>query len=196
MTPSIIAICGLKRSGKDTIADALCHDYGYQKVKIATPLKEALKTLFKLTDSQVEGNEKDMVDPRWGIEPRKLMQFIGTEVMQYHLQEVLPNVGRTFWIKLLIEEHIANNKQFDKKFVIPDLRFKHEYDLLAQHNAVFWRVERFEKESIHETHSSEIEYLDIPVEHVFKNEGSKEELEHLVRSHICELVKSHSHISR
>ncbi len=195
MTPSIIAICGLKRSGKDTIADVLCECYGYEKAKIATPLKDALKILFKLSDAQVEGNEKDIIDPRWGVEPRRLMQFIGTEVMQYQLQELLPDVGRTFWIKRLIEEHITQNKGTNKKIVIPDLRFKHEYDLLSKYNAVFWRVERFYNDNIHETHSSELEYLDIPVEHIFKNEGSKAQLEQLVCNKVQELIKANSHTS-
>jgi hypothetical protein len=184
MTPQIVAICGLKRSGKDTIADILCQHFQYKKVKIASPLKDALKTLFQLTDAQVEGDDKDIIDPRWGVEPRRLMQFIGTEVMQFHLQEVLPDVGRTFWIKRLIEEHITRSDTHSERLVIPDLRFKHEYELLAKYNAVFWRVERFKKEDCNETHSSEREYLDIPVEHVFLNNGSRDNLEQLVRSEI------------
>lgn len=190
MAPKIIAICGLKRSGKDTIADTLCQHYGYEKVKIATPLKDALKALFQLTDAQVEGDAKDAVDPRWGVEPRRLMQFIGTEVMQFHLQEILPTVGRKFWIQRLVEEHISSS---NKMIVISDLRFKHEYDLLSQHDAVFWRVERFEKETHGDVHSSEREYMDIPVQHIFKNDSSKECLEHLVMDEMSQLIKANGH---
>lgn len=193
MTPKIIAICGLKRSGKDTIADTLCQHYGYEKVKIATPLKDALKILFQFTDAQVEGGEKDAIDPRWGVEPRRLMQFIGTEVMQFQLQEVLPNLGRKFWIQRLIEEHISMN---NKMIVIPDLRFKHEYELLSKHNTVFWRVERYETEMNRDTHSSEQEYMDIPVQYIFKNNGSKERLENTVIDVINQLIKTDGHISR
>lgn len=194
MTPKIVAICGLKRSGKDTIADTLCQHYGYEKVKIATPLKDALKTLFQFTDAQVEGDDKDTIDPRWGVEPRRLMQFIGTEVMQFHLQEVLPNVGRKFWIQRLVEEHISSGPS-TKMIVIPDLRFKHEYELLSKHNAVFWRVERFEEQANGDTHSSEQEYMDIPVQHIFKNNGSKESLEYLVIDTMSQLIKTDGHIS-
>jgi hypothetical protein len=193
MTPKIIAICGLKRSGKDTIADTLCQRYGYEKVKIATPLKEALKTMFQFTDAQVEGNEKDAIDPRWGVEPRRLMQFIGTEVMQFHLQEVLPNVGRKFWIQRLVEEHISPN---NKIIVIPDLRFQHEYELLSEYNTMFWRVERFDQEANADTHSSEREYLDIPVQHIFKNNSSKECLEQSVIDTMSQLIKANGHTSR
>jgi hypothetical protein len=191
--PRIIAICGLKRSGKDTIADTLCTFFEYEKVKIASPLKNALKILFQLTDNQVEGPEKDLIDPKWGIEPRKLLQFIGTEVMQFQLQEILPNVGRTFWIKRLIDEHIDNGSH--GHIVIPDLRFKHEYEVLAKHDAVFWRVERFQKGQHNDAHSSEKEYLDIPVNDVIINYGSKTDLESIVIQKMKNLIKTDGHVS-
>lgn len=171
--PRIIAICGLKRSGKDTIADYLCQHYGYTKIRIANPLKQGLKAMFGFSDDQLETDLKDVVDERWGVEPRKVMQFIGTEIMQYKINEVIPSLGRSFWIKSLIEEHINHTDGKDKLFVIPDLRFKHEYDLLLQYNAVFWRVERIRDGGVmlptDETHTSEKEYLDIPVSKVLKN---------------------------
>lgn len=171
MMPQIIAICGLKRSGKDTIADYLCKHHNYEKIKIASPLKEGLKAMFGFTDKQLEENEKDIIDPRWGIEPRKVMQFFGTEVMQYHLQTILPDIGRSFWIKLLIEQHILDPNNADKRFVIPDLRFKHEYDMLAIHGTHFWRVERpTDTQQSLCSHVSEKEFLNIPVSKVFHNE--------------------------
>lgn len=176
--PKIIAICGLKRSGKDTIADYLCQHFGYTKIRIANPLKQGLKVMFGFTDDQLETDLKDVVDERWGIEPRKIMQFIGTEVMQYKINEVMPSIGRTFWIKSLIEEHINKEDAKDKLFVIPDLRFKHEYELLSQYNAVFWRVERIREGNVmlpcNEAHLSEKEYLDIPVSRVLKNHSRPE----------------------
>lgn len=166
--PRIIAICGLKRSGKDTIADYLCNNHNYIKVKIASPLKEGIKSIFGFTDDQLETDLKDVKDARWGVEPRKIMQHFGTEVMQYQLQELIPNIGRSFWIKRLIDEHIVNSKE--QRIVIPDLRFKHEYDMLKQYGAIFWRVERDIGVKHECQHLSEREYLDIPVSAVYKND--------------------------
>ena len=42
MSPKIIAICGVMRSGKDTIANHLVENYGYENVKIADTLKRVL----------------------------------------------------------------------------------------------------------------------------------------------------------
>jgi len=176
--PRIIAICGLKRSGKDTIADYLCQHYGYTKIRIANPLKQGLKAMFGFSDDQLETDLKDVVDERWGVEPRKIMQFIGTEMMQYKINEVLPSIGRCFWIKSLIEEHISQVDRTNKMFVIPDIRFKHEYDLLSQYNVVFWRVERIRNGEVmlptNETHASEKEFLDIPVSKILKNNNRLE----------------------
>jgi dephospho-CoA kinase len=172
--PKIIAICGLKRSGKDTIADYLCSNYGYTKIKIANPLKQGLKVMFGFTDEQLESDKKDEIDPRWEVQPRKIMQFIGTEVMQYQLQQIIPGIGRKVWIRSLVEEYINNSKHNDKLFVIPDLRFLHEYEELSKHNTLFWRVDRITEldklNHVCDLHISEKEYLQIPVSHIFKNE--------------------------
>lgn len=176
--PRIIAICGLKRSGKDTIADYLCSKYGYTKIKIANPLKQGLKVMFGFTDEQLESDKKDEIDPRWEVQPRKIMQFVGTEVMQYQLQQIIPGIGRKVWIRSLIEEHVNNSQHSNKLLVIPDLRFLHEYEELSKYNAVFWRVDRVTEldhlNHVCDLHISEKEYLQIPVSHIFKNETKKD----------------------
>jgi dephospho-CoA kinase len=173
--PRIIAICGLKRSGKDTIADFLCSNYGYTKIKIANPLKQGLQVMFGFTNEQLESDKKDEIDPRWDVQPRKLMQFIGTDVMQYQLQQIIPGIGRKVWIKSLIEEHFQDK---EKLFVIPDLRFLHEHEELMKYNTHFWRVDRITQlddiNHVCDIHISEKEYLDIPVSHIFKNETKQD----------------------
>lgn len=183
--PKIIAICGMKRSGKDTIADYMVSKYGYEKVKIASPLKSAMKVLFGFTDQQLEGDEKDIKDMTWGIEPRKLMQYFGTEMMQYQIQDVLPGIGRCFWINKLINDHIKENNKY---IVIPDLRFKHEYDMLVDYNAVFWRVDR--TNTLEDSHVSEREFLDIPVQIVFNNNTDKQKLYLDVEQYLIKNISS------
>jgi hypothetical protein len=74
--------------------------------------------------------------------------------------------------------------------VIPDLRFIHEYEILAKHGAVFWRVERTHNHNHthdEDAHVSEHEYLCIPVSHVFKND-TKECLYQSVRDHMTGII--------
>jgi hypothetical protein len=103
--PKIIAICGAKRSGKDLLADHLVNNYNYNRVSFATPLKLAVKALFNFDDEQVGigkdngNNKKDIIDANWGITPRAALQFIGTEIMQDKIQELLPNIKKNFSVE-------------------------------------------------------------------------------------------------
>lgn len=173
MLPRIVAVCGLKRSGKDCFADAICATYGYEKIKIAEGLKDMLKVLFDFTDEQLETDAKDIVDPTLGVSPRKVMQFMGTEIMQHEIQKLLPTVGRNFWVNKLINKHIEKHPH--KKFVISDLRFYHEYERLLAYKPYIIRVERQSTlQSYHGkcTHPSETEFIKIPVNNVFHNNDS------------------------
>lgn len=156
--PKIIAICGIKRSGKDTIADHIISKYDYEKIKLADPLKFAVQKLFNFTDDQVgDSDDKDKIDPNWDITPRQVMQFFGTEVMQYKIQELLPTIGRKFWINSLIK-----NIKPMKNYIISDLRFQHEYEELRKHNVFIIKVIRPTTNISKDNHLSEEEWQNIP----------------------------------
>lgn len=177
----IIAICGYKRAGKDTVSNILCSEYGYQNMKISHHLKKLCKDLFGFTDDQVEGESKDVVDPIWGITPRQGMQFFGTDVMQYCIKDLLPDIERKFWIKKMIKD--INDTSYDK-IVISDLRFIHEYDELKKiygNNVSIWRVERPDLQ-YNETnqHVSEVEWQYIPYNVKIVNDSCIETLKRKV----------------
>ena len=164
----VIAICGEKRTGKDTISNYLAQYYGYTNVKISEELKKCCGFLFNFTDDQLETDLKDKVDENWNITPREAMQFMGTDVMQFKLQELLPDVGRTFWIKKTIQKI----KGLQRHVVISDLRFFHEYRMLKDHfgsDLNVWTVTR--GISNNDCHISEKEWLQIPCnENIFNNQ--------------------------
>lgn len=188
--PKIIAICGAKRCGKDVLAEHLVNKYNYERVAFANPLKVAVKNLFNFDDDQVgigkdEGTDrKDIVDERWGITPRAALQFFGTEIMQEKIQELLPNMKRNFFANTL-KNYIENaensgNDQNDKRYVISDLRFIHEHEMLLNmpnisiNDIMIIRVirpsENRAKEQ--EPHISELEYVDIPYDIIMINNGT------------------------
>ena len=188
--PKIIAICGAKRSGKDVLAEHLVNKYNYERVAFANPLKVAVKNLFNFDDDQVgigkdEGTDrKDIVDERWGITPRAALQFFGTEIMQEKIQELLPNMKRNFFantLKNYIENaENAGNYENDKRYVISDLRFIHEHEMLLNmpnvsiNDIMIIRVirpsENRTKEQ--EPHISELEYVNIPYDIIMINNGT------------------------
>lgn len=166
--PRIIAICGKKRCGKDTLACHIASSYGYTHVKIAAHLKEIMGVIFGFSNAQLELDEKDSVDERWGISPRKAMQFFGTDIMQYEIQKLLPNVGRTFWIQGLLQKYP------DKNIVISDLRFPHEYNLIKSSCCII----KISRDDIHssDVHSSETEFENIPHDLQLKNNASIQDM--------------------
>lgn len=161
--PKIIAICGAKRSGKDTLARIISEEYGFEHVKISQKLKDVCKILFNLNDDQIENDSKEQIDVRWGITPRKIMQFMGTEMMQYKLQEILPSVGKKFWINSLLE-----TMKDDKRYVISDLRFLHEYHEIRKKGGIIVRIEDLSLTD-NDSHISENEFKEIPCDLVIDN---------------------------
>jgi hypothetical protein len=181
--PRIIALCGRKRCGKDTVANFLCTEYNYINKKISQDLKNVIKTLFGFTNDQIESDAKDIIDEKWGITPRKTMQFFGTEIMQEKIQELLPGIGRRFWIESFIKNNISNdiNNNF---IVISDLRFLHEYEELKKYNVFVIRIERnYLYTNINNNeHISETEFLKIPANICISNNESIDELNNKVRT--------------
>jgi hypothetical protein len=191
--PRIIAICGAKRSGKDVLAEHLVRKYNYERAAFADPLKVAVRGLFNFDDDQVGIGEdmgtgrKDIVDDKWGITPRAALQFFGTEMMQDKIQELLPNIKRNFFANTLknhIKSRMAENE--DQRFVISDLRFIHEFDILytipkiRKEDIAIIRVIRNTNTNINtntknaDTHISELEYINIPYDIVLMNNGTIE----------------------
>tara|TARA_B100000497_G_scaffold5869_1_gene5823 strand:+ start:2375 stop:2941 length:567 start_codon:yes stop_codon:yes gene_type:complete len=177
----IIAICGAKRSGKDILANHIVNKYGYTRLSFAEPLKELVKLIFNFSDEQVglidgDNEEKDTIDERWGISPRKALQFIGTEVLQHKIQELIPNIGRDYFANILLSK-IEN----DKTYVISDLRFIHEYEKIKHLDIDIIKVIRpslttsKEGEQNNVQHLSEIENLYIPYNKKIINDGTQED---------------------
>ncbi len=182
----VIGIKGLKFSGKDTIAEYLIKKYGFQRYAFADPIKKAAMELFGFTHDQMWGSAKDKesVDPRWNISPRRMLQLMGTELFQYDIHKYLHNgefnVGRAVWVyrfKLWFEEerkkHLEQNTDF--KIVISDVRFLHEIEVLKSMGGTIIDVERPSIENI-DLHVSEVEIKSFEADYKFINSGTIEEL--------------------
>lgn len=186
--PSIIAICGYRRSGKDTVADILSEKYLFKKIKIAYKLKEIVKVLFDFNDFQLEIEKKDIIDPRWNTSPRQIMQFFGTDIMQFKIQEIMPHIGRSFFIESLI--NYINTQTTINKWVISDLRFVHEWKCLQKYNTFIIRVENDNIPKI-DTHISETEWLNITPDLIIKNNLGINDLNNYIHTlDIDNLIKS------
>ncbi len=166
VNPKLICLCGYKGSGKDTAADFIKKFYDYEHKKIAAPIKEIVKYLFLLSDKDVE-EDKEKLNIEWDVTPRLLMQKIGTELFQHKLSEFMPHIGNKFWIIRFIKELNKN-----KRTVISDLRFYHEYKMLKDYMKEDMIVIKIENYRIrqNDNHISELEFNKIQADYIIKND--------------------------
>ena len=87
----IIGIIGKKKVGKDTFANYICSNCNedtFVKMAFADTLKTVCKEIFDLSDSQLHDTiQKDLIDPRWSMSPRQILQFVGTDLFRKHFRE-------------------------------------------------------------------------------------------------------------
>lgn len=180
--PRVIALYGKKRSGKDTVADIFCQVYGYKKIKIAELLKLMMKLLFDFDDDQLENHKKEIIDIRWGITPRNAMQFVGTEMMQYKLSELLPDTNRNFFINNLCRKYL--DPKSNDKFVISDLRFRHEYEILKnKYNTHIIKIIRPIISDCQDHHTSECDMETFHIDKTIMNDGDLDALKNLIKNY-------------
>ena len=163
----IIGISGKAGSGKDTCAGFLV-DRGYVRRGFADPLKDAVRAIFGLTDAQLFGAEKEVVDPFWGKSPRRIMQLLGTEAVRNQIDDDV-------WIKSMLR--FAESSP--RPIVVPDVRFPNEANAILATGGVVWRVERPGIRSV-SPHPSETALDGFTFSHVIKNDGSLAMLERKV----------------
>ena len=194
MRPTIV-LCGKRRCGKDTVAEYLASRHGFVNMKIAARLKEVTKVLFGLDDAHVEGALKDEVHPGLRVAPRALLQWLGTDVMQFQLQNVLPDVGRRFWITDLVRRmREKRGLEGAQPIVVSDARFMHEVDCLREAfpDMVLIRIVRDDFHSP-SGHVSETEVDSVMPDHVISNSGTLSDLHQRVEMLMERLCRENNH---
>lgn len=129
----LIALTGLPRSGKDTIADYLCERHGFLRRRFADPLKEAAAILLgrPLFEMQGErGFDREAILPEWGFTTRDFLQRFGTEAMRN-------NFGQDFWIR-----RMQNRLHGLNRVVITDCRFENEAAMVRSMGGIVVGVSR------------------------------------------------------
>ena len=144
MTRKIIGICGFIGSGKGTVGDILVEEYGYTKLSYADRLKDVAAIMFSWDRALIEGDTvegrqwRDTPDEWWSNElgydltPRLVMQRVGTDCMRQGLDDRV-------WT-LIVKQTLQANP--DTNYVIPDVRFFNERDLVREMGGQVWRVKQ------------------------------------------------------
>ena len=138
----IIGICGLIGSGKGTVGDILV-EQGFTKVSFADKLKDGVATIFGYNRAMLEGDTdesrqwREQTDEFWSketgrtITPRIVLQEFGTDCMRNGYYDGV-------WVSLLKQQILDNPGDY----VIPDVRFRNEQDMIRELSGQIWRVQR------------------------------------------------------
>jgi len=141
----IIGLVGYIGSGKGTVADILTRHHGFVKESFADAVKDAIAPIFGWERQMLEGDTKESrkwreaPDEWWSekfgkpFSPRLALQLMGTESGR--------NVFHTdVWVLSLL-------RRIDpaKNYVIADVRFPNEINLIREHGGKVVRVKRDEE---------------------------------------------------
>lgn len=177
--PRIIGITGYAQHGKDTVANVLVRELGYNRVALADQMKTAMATLNPILGQDDGGDILRLADivamvgwdeAKKSPEVRRLLQVFGTEVGRQML-------GEDVWIEALVRNTKGFYAPSERKIVIPDIRFQNEAQWVRRVGAL-WRVTRYDEDSMFDngigvTHPSERDIPTLQVDLEFENRGSK-----------------------
>jgi hypothetical protein len=192
----IIGLSGRIGSGKDTVADYLEKQHGFNRYSYANAVKDCLSLLFGWDRELLNGYTKEsrtfreQPDVWWskrlGIEnfsPRFAMQYIATDVFRKHFHDQI-------WVASL-EKKLQSET---KNCVVTDCRFVNEFYSIKSLNGLTIRIERGENpdwyqyakdltnsynlEKLREfnVHASEYESVYLPYDHIINNDETLEDL--------------------
>jgi hypothetical protein len=145
----IIAITGARHSGKDSVAKYLMQKSDdIKNIKFATPVKDALKFMFDITDCELEDETlKELIIPRLGFSPRQAMRQLGTEFGR----ALSPDI----WINEVAKK-VAEYEQAEKLCVITDLRYPNEAKYVRSVGGIIIHIRPLDVYSGKREHSSDI----------------------------------------
>lgn len=184
----IIGLTGYAQSGKDTVAKILVENYGYTRVAFADKIREFLYETNPMYDSFAgePAFVKEKVDrDGWEVAKqsphiRRLLQNSGVAARKIF--------GEDFWVNEVLKTiDPADN------IVITDVRFTNEAEaikLISRFTGAesqVWRIKRIGVDAVN-AHVSESQMDDYPVDQIFTNNASIEDLEHMIKARMMALV--------
>lgn len=172
----IVGFLGVKQSGKDTSADFMVKRFNFEKMHFAQPIKEACAILFNFNEKQLYGDLKEEDDSFWKVSPRVVMQYLGTDVFRKDIQKIIPGIGDSFWVNVLIKKYQDKLKENSNcKIVIADVRFQNEIDTIHTLGGIVIKIVRASVNSV-DIHESEKNIENLQGDYLINNDGSLEDL--------------------
>jgi hypothetical protein len=152
----LIGIVGRAGAGKDTIADYLAEQFkNVYAEPFAGPLKAACAEAFGIdVEEFTDPDFKNEVSEYWGVTPRQIAQFVGTELFRDNVGRLLQQYSwisspGSFWVTRLagrltgaLNEYKNHPYTPGDVVIIPDTRFQNEYDWILRNGGTIIHVTR------------------------------------------------------
>jgi hypothetical protein len=119
------------RVGKDCAADYLCQHFGFQKTGFSEALKAACRVIFHLSEEQLYGDKKELIDEYWNDTPRNILQVVGTECLRR-------GYSQDVWVRSLGRKLAGTNQNW----VVVDCRFPNEANAVKSWGGKVARIDR------------------------------------------------------
>tara|TARA_B100001287_G_scaffold274730_1_gene280696 strand:- start:11410 stop:12021 length:612 start_codon:yes stop_codon:yes gene_type:complete len=194
----IIGICGLIGSGKGSAADILVEEHNFTKISFADKLKDGVASVFNWDRQKLEGDTdssrawREEPDKFWSkevgkpITPRLVLQLFGTDCMRDGFFDGI-------WVSV-VKQHLLHDTT--KDYVIPDVRFPNEANMIHSLNGQVWQVKRgadpvwfrmyqdigVEPKDVHE---SEWRWANVKFDGIISNNGTFDDLKNQVQDHLA-----------
>ncbi len=173
----IIGLTGYAQSGKDTVAKMLVDNYGYTRIAFADKIREFLyetaPDYIKLLVDEVGWDRA-----KQNSTVRELLQITGVGARKVF--------GEGFWVHEAMKS-MLNDPRPDLNYVVTDVRFLNEADMIRANNGHLWRIKRIGVSAVN-AHVSETQMDGYPVDQIFINNGTIEDLEALVKARMVGLL--------
>jgi len=182
----IIGITGKAGSGKDTLADHIVKNYGFEKKSFAGPLKKGVSELFSISMETLNDTvAKEQENPVWNKSPRQLMQWLGTDILRKYIRD-------DFFIASLANDL---NNSTSHRIVISDVRFDKEAEYLKYLGVPIIRIETGMRKTIatmgkkEAKHSSENGISERLIDYTIINDTTIDDLKYTFDNVIAENLK-------
>lgn len=168
----IIGLTGYAQSGKDTVASLLVEHYGYERVAFADKIRSFIYEMNPLVACSPSGYLQDLVNlvgwDKAKQEPqvRRLLQYTGVGARKVF--------GEQFWVREAMKS-MLDKPNTELKYVITDVRFTNEADMIRANGGKIWRVVRPGVGPVN-NHISESELDSIKFDHLINNDSGFEDL--------------------
>lgn len=178
----IIGLTGPAFAGKDTVGNYLQDMHDFEIKAFADPIRAALVAMFGLTQSDFAPERKEHPIDWLDKSPRQLMQTLGTEWGRTH-------VAADIWCRSMAQRLIIAQRFHQEDFVLTDVRFQEEADMVHRLGGFVWRIERPNAATTqHAGHASETAGAAIKPDRILINDGTIDDLYEKVDAALEKLV--------